>query len=409
MFKEFGFGAGGGESMAQKYLAPPLCPGGADEDKMQENAHNVREVLRKQLGSGARLPLFGLDVLDEDPRADRVLAKFLAACNGDSSRAASMITSARHWRDTTKADSATQMQARQPLSSTAELLDACDETNQPVLLFRYAALSQPEAWNAAFASPHDHSAGQNLMREWMRVIETGIERRLSFIAGKGPTAFTVVHDLRNCRTSSFVASSAACHVLSRVVKQLLDAYPEMSARHITLGAPYYTSAMLGTVAGNLPSATRAKIVHASNGDELHTLTRFIRVEHLPVELGGFLNILPTEAKIGRKPVDSTPREVARLRCRDSGTLRCCVAMLRGSADVGLFVVEDSDAKERLPTAQGYAHAGGDPCYVDTDVRVGSTVALYISSQSYFYSADACFALGRAPPAEANEGEASYAA
>jgi hypothetical protein len=388
------------KQMARLFLDPPLCPGGGDEDKLQQSAASVREALRSRLTSEAkqpRLPLWGLDVLQEDPRTSRILAKFLAASNGDVKPAADHLLSARAWRDRVRADSATQAHPYEPLHRSLSLLDAVDEAGQPVLLFRLHPLLQPDGWHAAFASPDNGTDA--LLLEFVRVIETAIERRLSFIAGKGPTAFTVVHDLRNCSTSSILASSNACKVLSNAVSQLTLAYPEMTARHVSLGAPYYAFALMSTALGSLPAQLRSKIVHAGASEELHLLTRFIRIEHLPVELGGFCSIMPSEAKVGRKTVESSPKEVARLRSRDSGTLRCCVAMLRGSANVGLFVVEDSEAKERVPTAQGHAVAGGDPCYVDTDVRYGSTIALYISSQSYFYSADASFALGRAPPME----------
>lgn len=313
----------------------------------------------------------------------------MAAANGDVESAASKVMACRKWRDDNNVDKLAVAEKDGILGETVELLQATDEAGHPVMAFYYSPFNTQKVWDSAF------KWGENrLMWEWVRAIEEAIYYKLSF-AKDQPTAFTIIHDFRHAPTNSLWLSSSASRTLSNILLTFLDFYPEFAVRHIGLHAPNSSSVILSSSL-RLSQASRAKVFFPTKGRELLSLTRFVRISELPVALGGFAGICPVGAKVGRAEAESKPTEISRARCVQSGRLRCAVAMLRGSADVSLFLVNDNDTKERTPTALGHVEAGDDPCYTDLDVEQGCTVVLYLTSTSWFETAEALYAIGRSP-------------
>ncbi|XP_047314373.1 patellin-4-like [Impatiens glandulifera] len=122
----------------------------------------------------------------------------------------------------------------------------------------------------------------NFLRWRFQLMEKGIQE-LDF-KPEGINSLLQINDLKN---SPGPSKKELRFATKQVVHLLQDNYPEFVARNIFINVPFWYYAFNALFSPFLTQRTKSKMVVARPGRTTETLLKFIPIEEIPVEYGGF--------------------------------------------------------------------------------------------------------------------------
>lgn len=294
-------------------MGDALAPVGAqtDHNTMLALVGELRTSLAGRVSGSSTL--WGADLLDgDDPRSNHILAKFLRSRELSVDAAEKMVLNTLEWRRSYGTDRILDDHSIPECLTKVAYLAGRSRSGHQVLYFEYGPLGKQDAWDAAFNS--GNVADGPLIRSRIKLLEQGI-RKFDFSKGfDEPTAFVLVHDLREAPLAGVLVSPEASSGIIQMVKTANEYYPDMSIRHVFLHAPSLMSTMLSLLKPFLSNRTQKKLIWAPSGGELSTLLQLIPMTQIPAVYGGFFGLAqPEQATVTEIEVLPGRTETIRMR------------------------------------------------------------------------------------------------
>ncbi|MED6185568.1 hypothetical protein PIB30_058374 [Stylosanthes scabra] len=258
---------------------------GADEEESvepvkEEQEEKKTEEEEKSVEVEKDVSLWGVPLLPSKGHegTDVVLLKFLRAREFKVSDAFEMLKKTLKWRKESNIDSVVDEDFGAGLGSAA-CMSGVDREGHPVCYNIYGVFDNEELYQKSFGS--EEKRGE-FLRWRCQMMEKGIQK-LNFKPG-GVTSLLQVNDLKNSPGPSKKELRIA---VKQVVSLLQDNYPELVAKHIFINVPFWYYAVSALLSPFLTQRTKRKFVVARPAKVTETLIKYIPVEEIPVQYGGF--------------------------------------------------------------------------------------------------------------------------
>ncbi|CAJ1963038.1 unnamed protein product [Sphenostylis stenocarpa] len=254
-----------------------------EEPKKEASAENEAE--EKEEGKSVEVEEKGLCLWDVPllpskgaEGVDVVLLKFLRAREFKVSDAFEMLKKTLKWRKESKIDSLVDEDFGSDLASAA-YMNGVDHEGHPVCYNIFGAFESEELYQKTFGTEERRS---EFLRWRSQMMEKGIQK-LNLKPG-GVSSLLQINDLKNSPGPSKKELRIAT---KQTVAMLQDNYPEMVAKNIFINVPFWYYALNALLSPFLTQRTKSKIVVARPNKVTETLNKYIPIEEIPVEYGGF--------------------------------------------------------------------------------------------------------------------------
>ncbi|CAN1328114.1 PATL4 [Linum perenne] len=252
------------------------------EDKTEEPAAAV--------ATAAEISLWGVPLLPSKggESTDVVLLKFLRARDFKVSESFEMLKKTLQWRKDNSIDSILEEDLGRQDLAAAFYTDGTDRVGHPVSYNIYGVFNDQEVYSKAFGIGTEEEAEkkkngiQQFMRWRIQLLEQSIQK-LELKPG-GVSSLLQISDLNNSPPPSKKELRTA---MKQAVGILQDNYPELVARNIFINVPFWYYAMNALLSPFLTQRTRSKFVVARPARVTETLLKYISIEQIPVQYGGF--------------------------------------------------------------------------------------------------------------------------
>lgn len=259
-----------------------LPEGGEEGEKVVKEEENVEGENEKGVEEEEEkdLSLWGVSLLPSkgDEGIDVVLLKFLRARDFKVNEAFEMLKKTLKWRKEMKIDSILDEDFGFDLESAA-YMNGVDREGHSVCYNIYGVFAGEEIYQKSFGS-------EEKRREFLRwrcyVTEKWIQK-LDLKPG-GVSSLLQINDLKNCPGPSKKEIRIATN---QIVSILQDNYPEMVAKNIFINVPFWYYALNALLSPFLTQRTKSKFVVARPAKVTETLIKYIPIEEIPVNYGGF--------------------------------------------------------------------------------------------------------------------------
>ncbi|KAL2341587.1 hypothetical protein Fmac_009527 [Flemingia macrophylla] len=209
---------------------------------------------------------------------DVVLLKFLRAREFKVNDAFEMLKKTLRWRKESKIDSVVDQDFDSHLASAA-YMSGVDHEGHPVCYNIFGAFESEELYQKAFGTEEKRS---EFLRWRCQLMEKGIQK-LNLKPG-GISSLLQINDLKNAPGPSKKELRIAT---KQIVAILQDNYPELVAKNIFINVPFWYYALNALLSPFLTQRTKSKFVVARPNKVTETLTKYIPIEEIPVNYGGF--------------------------------------------------------------------------------------------------------------------------
>ncbi|XP_014517083.1 patellin-4 [Vigna radiata var. radiata] len=209
---------------------------------------------------------------------DVVLLKFLRAREFRVSDAFEMLKKTLKWRKESNIDSLVDEEFASDLASAA-YMSGFDHEGHPVCYNIFGAFESEELYQKTFGTEEKRS---EFLRWRCQMMEKGIQK-LNLKPG-GVSSLLQINDLKN---SPGISNKELRVATKQTVAILQDNYPEMVAKNIFINVPFWYYALNALLSPFLTQRTKSKIVVARPNKVTETLTKYIPIEEIPVQYGGF--------------------------------------------------------------------------------------------------------------------------
>lgn len=209
---------------------------------------------------------------------DVVLLKFLRAREFKVNDAFEMLKKTLKWRKESKIDSLVDEDFGSDLASAA-YMNGVDHEGHPVCYNIFGAFESEELYQKIFGTEEKRS---EFLRWRCMLMEKGIQK-LNLKPG-GVTSLLQINDLKNSPSPSKKELRVAT---KQTVAMLQDNYPEMVAKNIFINVPFWYYALNALLSPFLTQRTKSKFVVARPNKVTETLIKYIPIEEIPIQYGGF--------------------------------------------------------------------------------------------------------------------------
>ncbi|XP_020230791.1 patellin-4 [Cajanus cajan] len=244
------------------------------KEASEENEGEEKEVEKKGVC------LWGVPLLPSEGSegVDVVLLKFLRAREFKVNDAFEMLKKTLRWRKESKIDSVVDEDFGSDLASAA-YMSGVDHEGHPVSYNIFGAFESEELYQKAFGTEEKRS---EFLRWRCQLMEKGIQK-LNLKPG-GVSSLLQINDLKNSPGPSKKELRIAT---KQTVAMLQDNYPELVAKNIFINVPFWYYALNALLSPFLTQRTKSKFVVARPNKVTETLTKYIPIEEIPVNYGGF--------------------------------------------------------------------------------------------------------------------------
>ncbi|CAN1226469.1 PATL4 [Linum grandiflorum] len=254
------------------------------EEKEEELAEDQKEAV---VAVDSEISLWGVPLLPSKggEATDVVLLKFLRARDFKVNEAFEMLRKTLEWRKENKIDSILEEDLGQDHLAVAFYTNGTDRVGHPVCYNVYGVLNSEEVYSKAFGIGTDEEekkSGKQFLRWRIQQLEQSIQK-LELKPG-GVASLLQISDLKNSPPPSKKELRTA---MKQAVGILQDNYPELVARNIFINVPFWYYAMNALLSPFLTQRTRSKIVVARPAKVTETLLKYISIEQVPAQYGGF--------------------------------------------------------------------------------------------------------------------------
>ncbi|KEH37089.1 putative cellular retinaldehyde binding/alpha-tocopherol transport, GOLD domain, CRAL/TRIO [Medicago truncatula] len=240
----------------------------------EEEEKRVEEVEEKDLS------LWGVSLLPSkgNEGVDVVLLKFLRAREFKVNEAFEMLKKTLKWRKEMKIDSVLEEDFGSDLASAA-YMNGVDREGHPVCYNIYSVFDGEEIYQKTFGTEEKR---KEFLRWRCSVMEKWIQK-LNLKPG-GVSSLLQINDLKNSPGPSKKELRIAT---KQTVTMLQDNYPELVAKNIFINVPFWYYALNALLSPFLTQRTKSKFVVARPAKVTETLIKYIPIEEIPVNYGGF--------------------------------------------------------------------------------------------------------------------------
>ncbi|XP_059667830.1 patellin-4 [Cornus florida] len=206
---------------------------------------------------------------------DVVLLKFLRAREFKVNEAFEMLKKTLQWRKEFNIDSILNEDLGTDLASAA-YMSGVDREGHPICYNIFGVLKNAEK---TFGTEEKRN---QFLRWRFQFMEKGIQK-LDFKAG-GVNSLLQINDLKNSPGPTKKVLRVAT---MQAIGALQDNYPEFVARNIFINVPFWFYAFHAILSPFLTQRTKSKFLVARPAKVTETLLKYIRIEEIPVQYGGF--------------------------------------------------------------------------------------------------------------------------
>ncbi|KAE9599194.1 hypothetical protein Lal_00043860 [Lupinus albus] len=260
-----------------------------EEEKKEEGANAVESDEKKpekeeeekkveEVEVDKDVSLWGVPLLPSKGAegTDVVLLKFLRARDFKVNDAFEMLKKTLKWRKESNIDSIVDEDFGSDLASTAYIL-GFDLEGHPVCYNIFGVFENEELYQKTFGTEESRI---EYLRWRCQLMEKGIQK-LNFKPG-GVSSLLQINDLKNSPGPYKVLNAA-----NQAVAVLQDNYPEMVAKNIIINAPFWYYAINALSSPFLTQRAKSKFVVSHPSKVIETLLKYIPIEEIPIQYGGF--------------------------------------------------------------------------------------------------------------------------
>lgn len=209
---------------------------------------------------------------------DVVLLKFLRAREFKVNEAFEMLKRTLIWRAHSEIETILKEDLGVDLANAA-YMKGTDRENHPVCYNIFGVFGNDELYQKTFGTEEKR---EQFLRWRFHFMEKGI-KKLDFRPG-GVTSILQIYDLRNCPGPSKKEIRSATY---NAIGILQDNYPEMVARNVFINVPFWYYAFYSIISPFLTQRSKSKFVVARPAKVTETLLKYIPMEEIPTQYGGF--------------------------------------------------------------------------------------------------------------------------
>jgi hypothetical protein len=210
---------------------------------------------------------------------DVVLLKFLRARDFKVNDAYQMLEKTLQWRKEVKMDSILEEKFEDDFSRAAYMNGGTDREGHPVCYNVYGVFDDGELYQKALGSEEKR---EQFLRCRFQLMEKGIQK-LDLKPG-GVASILQINDLKN---SPGLSKKELRSVTKKAVTLLQDNYAEFVARNIFINVPFWYYALNALLSPFLTQRTKNKFVVVRPAKVTETLLKYIPIEEIPIQYGGF--------------------------------------------------------------------------------------------------------------------------
>ncbi|KAE7996032.1 hypothetical protein FH972_000781 [Carpinus fangiana] len=209
---------------------------------------------------------------------DVVLLKFLRAREFKVNDALEMLRKTLQWRKAAEIDSILDDELCADLSSAA-YMNGVDREGHPVCYNIFGVFDSEELYQKTFGTDEKR---RQFLRWRCQLMEKGIQK-LDLKPG-GASSLIQINDLKK---SPGPAKKELRIATKQAIGIFQDNYPELVAKNIFINVPFWYYALNALISPFLTQRTKSKFVVARPARVTETLLKYISVEEIPVNYGGF--------------------------------------------------------------------------------------------------------------------------
>lgn len=209
---------------------------------------------------------------------DVVLLKFLRAREFKVNEAFEMLNKTLAWRKDFKVESILEEDLGEDLASAAYMM-GIDRHNHPVCYNIFGVFANQDLYQKTFGTEEKR---EQFLRWRFQFMEKGIQK-LDF-RPEGVTSILQVYDLKNCPGPSKKEIRSATY---KAIGLLQDNYPELVAKNVFINVPFWYYAFYSLISPFLTQRSKSKFVVARPAKVTETLLKYIPLEEIPTQYGGF--------------------------------------------------------------------------------------------------------------------------
>ncbi|XP_010690123.2 patellin-4 [Beta vulgaris subsp. vulgaris] len=253
------------------------------KDKTEETDEKVDEKSIKEEESETKteeiedISIWGVPLLSGEG-SDVILLKFLRAREFKVNEAFEMLKKTLVWRKDFKIESILDEDLGEDLANAA-YMKGNDRENHPVCYNIFGVFGNEELYQKTFGT---EAKREQFLRWRFQFMEKGIQK-LDFRPG-GVTSILQVYDLKNCPGPSKKEIRNATY---KAVGLLQDNYPELVAKNVFINVPFWYYAFYSLISPFLTQRSKSKFVVARPPKVTETLLRYIPLDEIPTQYGGF--------------------------------------------------------------------------------------------------------------------------
>ncbi|XP_047339378.1 patellin-4-like [Impatiens glandulifera] len=243
---------------------------GTEEEEEEEEGKVDKEI-----------SLWGIPLLPSKihESTDVILLKFLRSKEFKSNDAFEMLKKTLQWRKEFKADSLLNEELTFDLPVSA-YINGTDREGHPICFNSFiGSLENEELYQKSFGTEENR---EKFIRWRVQLMEKGI-KKLHFKAD-GINSLIEINDMKNLLSPS---RKELRIVTKQAVNLLQENYPEFVARNIFINVPFWYYASNTLLSTFLTQRTKSKFIFARPGKETEILLKYISIEEIPIEYGGF--------------------------------------------------------------------------------------------------------------------------
>ncbi|KAM7262494.1 hypothetical protein ACFE04_000177 [Oxalis oulophora] len=214
-----------------------------------------------------------------DECTDVVLLKFLRARDFKPNDAFEMLVKTLQWRKEAKMDAILDEKFEVDFSPAGYMNGSVDREGHPVCYNVYGVFDDKDMYKKALGTEEKR---EQFLRWRFQLLERGIQK-LDLKPG-GVASILQISDLKN---SPGVAKKELRSVVMKAVTLLQDNYPEFVARNVFINVPFWYYALNALLSPFLTQRTKAKFDVTRPAKVTETLLKYIPIEEIPIQYGGF--------------------------------------------------------------------------------------------------------------------------
>ncbi|XP_052178520.1 patellin-4-like [Diospyros lotus] len=258
------------------------------EEMEKDNTTPATLMVEERVGGEKDVRLWGVPLLPSkgERSTDVILLKFLRAREFKVNEAFEMLKTTLQWRKEFKIESVLEEDFGAHLGS-AFYISGADREGRPVCYNLYGVFAgSDEMYRRTFGREEKN---EKFLRWRAQLMERAIQK-LDF----GPGGVSSLFQINDLNKTPGPASKDLWLATKQAVSRLQDNYPELVAKNIFINVPFWYYAFSALVSPFFTQRTRNRVVFARPAKVTETLLRYIDVEQIPAQYGGFKRKNDTE-------------------------------------------------------------------------------------------------------------------